>query len=139
MNSWFLRSSVKGQGHNGQILNLPCECRRGRELYTSFIAILVSRDKYVRGANVIACVCVRIRVGLWCVNKNLNLGHNRQTRSDKKNTPVALSFTWLFQKPTLGELYNYYKHKQWAKPTSSINFCWQIQILNVIEMNFWVR
>ena len=41
---------------------------------------LASRDKYVRGANVIA---LSVRVCVGGVDKNFNLGLNFQTRSDR--------------------------------------------------------
>ena len=56
----------------------------GEKFIQALSLFLVSQDKYVQRANVIARVCIRIHIGVWCMNKNFNLGHNRQTRSDKK-------------------------------------------------------
>ena len=44
---------------------------------------LASRDIYVRGANVSPTVHVGVSVRVGGVDKNFNLGHNIQTRSDR--------------------------------------------------------
>ena len=56
--------------------------RRHNQSRRSRCTFLASRDKYVRGAK---CHSPTVRVGVRVggVNKNFNLGHNFQTRSDR--------------------------------------------------------